>query len=354
MATPAPRSGILNITPYVPGGSKAPAVSPARLARLASNESALGASPLAIEAYGRGAETLHHYPDGASTALRDALAAHHGLDGGRIVCGAGSDELLSLVARCYAGPGDEAVMSEYCFLVYPIVTLAAGATPVVVPEPDLMADIDGLMAAAGEATKIVFIANPNNPTASYVPGAELRRLRQGLPDHTLLVIDVAYAEYAGADDFDGGFSMVEDFDNVVITRTFSKIFGLASLRLGWAYCPGPALAAGLAAIGDRDHIDASRRHNHRWLPWVSDKLRNLGLVVYPSAANFILVRFPEGAGHNARTADAANALLLKTGLVVREMGGYKLPDCLRIGIGLEDDMRRLVDVLREFMAGTAR
>ena len=243
--------------------------------------------------------------------------------------------------------------------------------PVTAAEPELCFHVDTALARLSDDTKIVFIANPNNPTASYVPGAELRRLRQGLPDHTLLVIDVAYAEYAGADDFDGGFSMVEDFDNVVITRTFSKIFGLASLRLGWAYCPGPvadvlnrvrgpfnvtgpAVAAGLAAIGDRDHIDAARRHNHRWLPWVSDKLRNLGLVVYPSAANFILVRFPEGAGHNARTADAANALLLENGLVVREMGGYKLPDCLRIGIGLEDDMRRLGDVLSEFMAGTAR
>ena len=201
-----------------------------------------------------------------------------------------------------------------------------------------------------------------------MPAADIRRLREGLPDHTLLVIDVAYAEYAGVKDFDGGFSMAEDFDNVVITRTFSKIYGLASLRLGWAYCSapvadvlnrvrgpfnvtGPALASCLAAIGDQDHVDAARRHNDHWLPWVSDELKNLGLVVYPSAANFILVRFPEGTGHNARTADAANARLLENRLVVREMGGYKLPDCLRIGIGLEDDMRRLVDVLGGFMAG---
>ncbi|MFP6740373.1 MAG: histidinol-phosphate transaminase [Alphaproteobacteria bacterium] len=367
MATPTPRSGILDITPYIPGGSMAPAAPTRPMARLASNESPLGASPLAVEAYNQGANLLHHYPDGAASALRAALAEHHGLDADRIVCGAGSDELLSLIARCYAGPGDNVVMSEFGFLVYPIVTMAAGATPVIVPEPDLRSHIDGFIGAADDNTRIVFIANPNNPTASYVSGAEILRLREGLPAHTLLVVDVAYAEYAGVDDFDSGFSMVEDHDNVVITRTFSKIFGLAGLRLGWAYCPaaiadvlnrvrgpfnvtGPALAAGLAAVGDQAHVDRARRHNDRWLPWVADELAKIGLTVYPSVANFLLVRFPERAGQNARTADAANALLLEHGLVVREMGGYKLPDCLRIGIGLEDDMRRLVDVLREFMA----
>ena len=367
MSPPTPRPGILDITPYVPGGSKAPAAAPGRLARLASNESPLGPSPRAIEAYGAAAEAMHHYPDGAAGALRAALAEHHGLDAGRIVCGAGSDELLSLLARCYAGPGDEVLMSQYGFLVYPIVTMAAGATPVRAPEPELRVDVDAFAGLANERTRVVFIANPNNPTGSYVSAAALRGLRQRLPDEALLVIDAAYTEYVGAGDYDAGFGLVEDFDNVVITRTFSKIHGLASLRLGWAYCPaavadalnrvrgpfnvtGAALAAGAAALGDRGHVAAARAHNDRWLPWLTTELAKLGLTVYPSVANFVLVSFPARAGRNTRTADAADAWLLDRGLVTREMGAYDLPDCLRIAIGLEDDMRALVAALAEFMS----
>ena len=367
MSPPAPRPGILDITPYVPGGAKAPAAPRGRLARLASNESPLGPSPRAVEAYGAVTGAMHHYPDGAASALRAALAEHHGLDAGRIVCGAGSDELLSLLARCYAGPGDEVLMSQYGFLVYPIVTMAAGATPVRAPEPELRADLDAFADLASERTRVVFIANPNNPTGSYVPAAALRGLRRRLPDEVLLVIDAAYAEYVGAADYDAGFGLVEDFDNVVITRTFSKIHGLASLRLGWAYCPaavadalnrvrgpfnvtGAALAAGAAAIGDTGHVAAARAHNDRWLPWLAAELAKLGLTVYPSVANFVLVRFPARPGRNTRTADAANAWLLERGLVTREMGAYDLPDCLRIGLGLEDEMRALVAALADFMS----
>ena len=258
-------------------------------------------------------------------------------------------------------------MSQYGFLVYPIVTMAAGATPVRAPEPELRADVDAFADLANQRTRVVFIANPNNPTGSYVSATELRGLRQRLPDGVLLVIDAAYAEYVGAGDYDAGFSLVEDSDNVVITRTFSKIHGLASLRLGWAYCPaavadalnrvrgpfnvtGPALAAGAAALGDTGHVAAARAHNDRWLPWVTAELAKFGLTVYPSVANFVLVRFPARAGRNTRTADAANAWLLDRGLVTREMGAYDLPDCLRIGIGLEDDMRALVAALAEFMS----
>ena len=367
MSPPVPRPGILDITPYVPGGSKAPAAPHGRLARLASNESPLGPSPRAVEAYGALAGAMHHYPDGGASALRAALAEHHGLDAGRIVCGAGSDELLSLLARCYAGPGDEVLVGQYGFLVYPIVTMAAGATPVRVPEPELRVDVDAFAALANQRTRVAFIANPNNPTGSYVSASELRALRERLPDEVLLVVDAAYAEYVGAGDYDAGFGLVEDFDNLVITRTFSKIHGLASLRLGWAYCPaavadvlnrvrgpfnvtGAALAAGAAALGDSGHVAAARAHNDRWLPWVAAELAKLGLTVYPSVANFVLVRFPARAGRNSRTADAANAWLLERGLVTREMGAYDLADCLRIGIGLEDDMRALVAALAEFMS----
>ena len=366
MSTLAPRPGILDITPYVGGGSTAPAAAGGRISRLASNESPLGPSPRAVEAYRHEADALHLYPDGGAGALRAALAERHGIDAGRIVCGNGSDELLSLLARCYAGPGDAVLMSEFGFLIYPIVAMAAGADPVTVPEPDLRVDVDAFAARAGARTRVVFVANPNNPTGSYVSGAELRDLRARLPAETLLVVDAAYAEYVGAADYDAGFAMVEDFDNVVITRTFSKIHGLAALRLGWAYCPaavadvlnrvrgpfnvtGPALAAGAVALADSGHERAARRHNDRWLPWLSAELSGLGLTVHPSAANFVLVRIPTDGRRNANRADAAHAHLLRHGVIARQMGGYGLPDCLRIGVGLEEDMRAVVAALADFM-----
>ncbi len=360
MAGPTPRPGLLGITPYVGGKSTAPG---GRVIKLASNESPLGPSPRALAAYREAADTLFRYPDGGSTALRTALAAHHGIDAGRIVCGNGSDELLALLARGYAGPGDEVLHSEHGFLMYAISARAAGATPVGAPETALCADVDALLAAATPRTRIVFLANPNSPTGSYLPASELRRLRAGLADDVLLVIDAAYAEYVGADDYEAGMALVDAGDNVVMTRTFSKIYGLAALRLGWAYCPAgvadalnrirgpfnvtaPALAAGEAALADREFTDRVRAHNDRWLPWLSQALTDLGLTVPPSVGNFVLVRFPGG---NGRDAEAANAFLMARGIIPRTMAGYGLPDSLRVTVGLEDELRELVAALAEFM-----
>ncbi len=359
MSAPAPRPGILDIRPYVAGASAAPAARRGRVSRLASNESPLGPSPRAVEAYRRIADSLHRYPDGGVSELRAGLADHHGIDAAGIVCGNGSDELLALLAKCYAGPGDEVLCSEFGFLIYPIAALSAGATPVAAPEPHLRADVEAMAKLAGADTKIVFLANPNNPTGSYITAAELRSLHRRLPAETLLVLDAAYAEYVAADDYDAGFGMVEEFDNVVITRTFSKLYGLAGLRLGWAYCPpavadalnrvrgpfnvtAPAQAAARAALADVDFADAARRHNAQWLPWLSAELGGLGLTVHPSVANFILVDFSD--------ADAAHAHLMSRGVIAREMGGYGLPNSLRIGIGLEEDMRAVVDACAEFLA----
>ncbi|MFQ5958456.1 MAG: histidinol-phosphate transaminase [Alphaproteobacteria bacterium] len=363
MAGPTPRPGILDIEAYVGGCSAVPAAPGGRVIRLASNESPLGPSPRAVAAYHEAAATLHRYPDGGATALRTALAARHGIDAGRIVCGDGSDELLALLARAYAGPGDEVLYSEYGFLVYPIAARTAGAEPVATPEPELRADVDALIARASARTRVVFLANPNNPTGSYLSDRELRRLREGLPESALLVVDAAYAEYVGEADYSPGKDLVEDFDNVVMTRTFSKIYGLAALRLGWAYCPaavadvlnrvrgpfnvtGPALAAGEAALADREHTAKARRHNDRIRPWLTDALSRLGLEVHPSVGNFVLVRFPRAEG---RDADTAHAFLTERGIIPRTLREYRLPDSLRITVGLEDDLQALVDALAEFM-----
>ena len=362
MSAPEPRPGILDIAPYVGGASKAPGA--ARIIKLSSNEGAFGPSPKAIEAYRAAAATIHRYPDGHADALREALARRHGLDPARIVCGAGSDDLLILLVRCYAGPGDEVVYNRHGFLIYPIATQSVGATPVAVPERDLKADVDALLAAVTPRTKLVMLANPNNPTGSYLSTQELRRLHAGLPPHVLLVIDSAYAEYVVRNDYSPGAAMVAEFDNVVMTRTFSKIYGLASLRLGWAYCPPPvadvlnrvrgpfnvstpAMQAGLAALEDEGFIESSRQHNETWRNWLAGELTQLGLHVEPSVANFVLVKFP---GNGKHSVDAAFEALMKDGIITRKVASYGLPQHLRITIGREDEMRLLVESFKAFLA----
>src|SRR5918999_2526993 len=256
---PAPKPGILDIEPYVPGESSVS--ERIRPIKLSSNENPLGAGPKAIEAYKAAAGRLGRYPDGAATVLRQAIARAYGLNPDRIVCGAGSDELLNLLAHAYLGPGDEAIFTEHGFLVYRIATLASGAIPVAAPEKDLRTDVDAILARVTPRTRVVFIANPNNPTGTYIPFDEVRRLRRGLPDNVLLILDAAYAEYVRRNDYEAGLELVATTANTVMTRTFSKIHGLAALRLGWIYCPaaiadvlnrirgpfnvsGPALAAG--------------------------------------------------------------------------------------------------------------
>src|SRR5712691_4313022 len=279
---PQPRPGVLDIAPYVPGKSTAPGV--AKVFKLSSNETPLGPSANAIAAYRMAGEHLEDYPDGAATELREAIGAAFGLDPDRIVCGAGSDDLLNLLARAYLSDGDEAIYTTHGFLVYPIATLGTGAKPVAAPEKNYTADVDAILARVTERTKVVFLANPNNPTGTYIPFDEVKRLHAGLPPHVVFVLDSAYADYVQRNDYDSGIELVATSDNVVMCRTFSKIHGLAALRLGWLYGPapivdalnrirgpfnvnGPAIAAGIAAIEDAAHVEKSREHNTRWLAW---------------------------------------------------------------------------------------
>jgi histidinol-phosphate aminotransferase len=359
------RPGIMEIAPYVGGESAVQGAK--RVIKLSSNESALGPSPAATAAYGDLSAKLHRYPDGDCRELREAIAETFSLDASKIVCGAGSDEIISLICKAYAGPGDEVLYSQHGFLMYPISAKAAGATPVTAPETDLTTDVDAMLAAVTEKTRICFVANPNNPTGTYIPASEMEQLRKGLPDDVLLVIDAAYAEYVGRDDYSDGAEMVESHDNVVMTRTFSKIFGLGGMRLGWGYVPpavagvlhrvrGPfnvasaAQVAGAAAVRDRAFTARVRAHNDQWLPWTTAKLRELGLSVTDSVGNFVLVCFGAFPEHGA---EAADAFLKGDGIIVRRMAGYGLPECLRITVGAEDEMQAVVDSLARFLGRNA-
>jgi histidinol-phosphate aminotransferase len=357
-----PRPGILEIEPYV--GGKAEVAGIARAVKLSANESPLGPSPKAIDALRAAALEAHRYPDGGAARLRRTIGARLDLDPERIVCGAGSDELIQLLMRAYAGPGDEVLYSAHGFLMYKLSALGVGATPVAAPERALTADVDALLTRLSSRTRMVFIANPNNPTGSYLDAEELGRLHAGLPDDVLLVIDAAYAEYVRRNDYTPGIDLVDRADNVVMTRTFSKLFGLAALRVGWLYAQPavidvlhrirgpfnvstPAQVAGVAALEDLEHQERARAHNDLWLPWLGQELSGLGLEVHPSVANFVLVAF---AGAGERTATAASAALEKRGIIARAMGAYGLPDCLRLSVGLEDENRAAVAALQEFMA----
>jgi len=361
MSAPIPRSGILEITPYKGGENTIPGAN--RVIKLSSNESALGPSPKAVAAFKDAAGGVFRYPDGNCGKLRDSLGQAHGLDPARIVCGAGSDELFALLARAYAGPDDEVLYNEHGFLMFPIVARAAGATPVKAPEKDLRADVDAFLERITPNTRILFLANPNNPTGSYLSLDELKRLRAELPARVLMVLDAAYAEYVTADDYAPGVELVDAGDNVVMTRTFSKIFGLGGMRLGWGYCPpaiadilnrvrtpfnvsGPAQAAGLGALADTEFTRRGFENNSAWRPWLAEKLRGIGLLVPPSEANFILVRFPDGGAHDA---EAADAFLKENGIITRRMVAYGLPSSLRISIGVEDEMRAVAETLARFM-----
>ena len=360
-ARPEPKPGVMDIAAYVPGKDGAPGAK--KVYKLSSNETPLGASPAALDAYRGLAEKLEFYPDGAATALREAIAEVHGLNPANILCSNGSDELLGLVAQTYLKAGDEGIFTEHGFLVYKIQIMAAGATPVVVKEKDERADVDAILAAVTERTRIVFLANPNNPTGTYLPFEEVRRLQAGLPGDVLLVLDAAYAEYVRRNDYESGLELVSSSQNVVMTRTFSKIYGLAGLRIGWMYAPahvidavnrvrGPfnvnaaAIAAGAAAIRDRAHVENAVAFNEKWLPWLTDELTTLGLRVTPSIGNFVLIHFP---GTDGKTAEAADAYLTARGYVLRRVAAYGFPNALRMSIGAEEANRGVVAALSEFL-----
>jgi histidinol-phosphate aminotransferase len=360
---PVPRPGVLAIDAYVPG--KASAAGAKKVYKLSSNESPLGPSPAARAAYGNAGAKLELYPDGGATKLREAIAAKYGLDAARIVCGNGSDDLLHLLTLAYIGPGDEGLFTRHGFLVYRIAVLTAGGVPVVVEERDFTADIDAILTAVTPRTKIVFLANPNNPTGTYLPFEEVKRLHAGLRPDILLILDAAYAEYVRRNDYSSGLELAALSENVVMTRTFSKIHGLAALRIGWAYGPahvidavnrirGPfnlnsaAIDAGIAAIADDGHMAKAIEHNEKWLPWLADEIGKLGIGVTPSVGNFLLLHFPKLPGKTAKEADA---FLTQRGLVLRAVGAYELPDALRLTIGGEEANRLVVSALGEFMRG---
>jgi histidinol-phosphate aminotransferase len=357
MAKLTPRPGIMDIDPYVGGQSKDTSFK----GKLSSNESALGTSPAAIAAYTDAASVLHRYPDGGSIALREALADEYDIEAERIVCVSGSDDLLQMICRAYAGPGDEVLYSQHGFLVYPIAAMSVGATPVTAPEKDYRQQVDNILAAVTPKTKVVFVTTPSNPTGSYLTKDELARLHAGLPDNIALVIDAAYAEYVTADDFDAGLELARSSDNVLMTRTFSKIYGLAGLRLGWGYgsaqimdvinrirgpfnVAAPAQAAGVAALGDRDFLVAARDHNSKWLAWLTQRLTALGLFAVPSVANFVLVKFA-----SVDEARACDLFLQDKGFFLRRMDEYGFPDHLRLTVGAAGENEGVMVAIRAYV-----
>jgi len=359
LSPPLPKPWVAAIAPYVPGRSTTD--DGRRVAKLSSNENPLGTSPAARAAFLDAAGHLERYPDAGATALREAIGAAHGLDPARIIYGTGSDEILHLAAGAFAGPGDEIVHVRYGFAVYEIATRRVGAVPVIAPDRDHATDVDAILACVTERTRVVFVANPNNPTGTFAPRAEIARLHAALPAGVLLVLDQAYAEYLAPEDDDGGLALAAEAGNVLVTRTFSKIHGLAAERIGWGYAAAPIIdalhrirapfnvtsagqAAAIAAVGDAGFVDATRDHNRRWRDWFGEQiaaLGNAGLRAVPSEANFVLVLF-EGA----LTAEAAYRGLMEAGYIVRWLSGQGLPDALRISIGTEDEVRGVIAALR--------
>ncbi|MFH5923236.1 histidinol-phosphate transaminase [Roseomonas xinghualingensis] len=356
-----PRPSILAVEPYVGGESKVPGVN--RIVKLSSNEGPFGPPPASVAAVAEAAREAHRYPDGGATAIREAIGRHHGLDPARIVVGNGSDELLALLILAYGGEGTELVMSAHGFLMYELSGTWAGSRVIKVPEKNLMADVDDLIAACGPRTRLVILANPNNPTGALLPQGEVNRLRAGLREDILLILDSAYAEYVEDPDYDPGQALVDAGNNTVMTRTFSKVWGLGGMRLGWAYGPAnvidvlnrvrgpfnvsaPAMAAGIAALSEPDWVKKSVAHNTEWRGRMTEGLSKLGIKVHPSHGNFLLADFGDAA-----KAKAADAHLRSRGLIVRAVASYNLPNCLRITIGTAEECQMVLDALTDFRHG---
>lgn len=355
-----PQPGILDIAPYIGGSSTVEGVED--VVKLSSNENPLGPCDAAIAAYQRAGHGLNRYPSSDHTALRTAIGEVHGLDPARIICGAGSDEVLGLIAQAYSGPGDEVIYTEHGFALYPIFALAAGATPVKVAEHERVVDVEAILAAVTPRTRIVYLTNPGNPTGTMLAPRDLNRLAQGLPGDVLLVIDAAYAEYAA--DYDGGARLVKKNGNVVMTRTFSKLYGLGGLRVGWGYGPAhviealnrirapfnlsePQLATAEAAVREREHVEKCQAENARLRNWLTGALREHGLEVDDSQANFVLARFAD-----AQTASDCDAHLRSEGLIVRAVANYGFPEGLRITVGDEPACRRVAHAIGQFLNQT--
>lgn len=351
-----PQPGIMDIALYQSGASHVDGHT--NILKLSSNENPLGPSEAAKDAFTRSVHDMHRYPSTDHAPLRQAIGATWGVDPERVICGVGSDEIIHFLCQCYAGPGDEVIHTVHGFAMYRISTLAAGATPVEVRENDRVTDVNAILAACTKNTKLVFIANPNNPTSTMIGEGELTRLAEGVPPQAILVLDGAYAEYV--DGYDGGLAIIEARENVVMTRTFSKIYGLGGLRVGWGYGPkdiidvlnrvrGPfnlstaALAAAEASVRDLEYLQKCRSENAKWRDWLSNALAEIGVPCDTSTANFVLARFG-----SETEANACDDRLRAEGILIRRVGGYNLPHCLRITVGDESACRRVVHAIAQF------
>lgn len=359
MTAPTPRPEILTISPYVGGEASVPGVN--RSYKLSSNEGAFGVPPLAQKALRDVAAETFRYPDGGADRLREAIGKRWGLDPARIVCGAGSDDLLYQLCLAYGGQGRDIIMSEHGFAIYFIAGTYAGSRVIKVPERNLQPDLDAMLAAVSPSTKAVFIANPNNPTGAMITDSEMARFRAALPPEVLLVIDSAYAEYITRDDYNAGERLVDATDNTVMTRTFSKVFGLGGVRLGWCYGPPGVIdvlnrirgafnvsvvaqAAGLAALQEKGWVEKGCAHNAEWRPRLAEGIEAAGIKVWRGEGNFVLADFGL-----ADKANAADLFLRQRGLIVRRVGAYGLPQCLRITVGTAEECGMIIEALAEFM-----
>lgn len=356
------KSYIERISPYKQGKSSVGKIDESKIIKLSSNENALKSSAKAIAAYNNHNSKLCYYADGNCLALREALGEKHNINADNIVCGAGSDEIISLLVQSFAGEGDEIIYSDHGFLMYPISAQKFGAKAVSAPETNLTTNIDNILGLINERTKMIFVANPNNPTGSYIDKAQIEKLISKTPKDVIIVLDLAYAEFVelGEEDYPNVTKLVEENDNVVMTRTFSKIYGLASLRLGWSYSceyiaqtlnksrgpfnvSGAAIEAGIAAVKDDEFIAKSIEHNNKWLGILRDELAAINIKTHPSIANFILIDFGD-----KEKCQNANKHLLENGIILREMTSYKLPNCLRMTIGTKDENLKTIKLLKEF------
>jgi histidinol-phosphate aminotransferase len=356
---PTPRDGLLNIPIYMRGLAAVDGID--KVIKLSSNENPLGCSPLAARAAVDAAQNMHRYPEIDDGILRHAIADYFSLDPGLIYCGAGSDQILSLLVQAYASTGDEVIFSENGYPKFKVYAMTAGATPVAVRDDTFRVNVDNILSGITVKTRLIMLANPDNPSGTYLPRPEILRLYSEIPKDVILVLDSAYAEYAFAEDYDVCSDLVEQNNNVVMSRTFSKIFGMASARLGWLYAPeatvdvlrrtelsfpvtGSSLAAGLAALKDRDFVEHSREHNAYWRSWCVKKLAAFDVRFDPGQTNFLLLQFDQ----SVKSAKAANEYLLSQGIIGRMLGTAAMQNCLRISIGLEDEMRTFVNQLEVF------
>jgi histidinol-phosphate aminotransferase len=352
----------MDIHAYVPGKAKAEGVE--HPVKLSANENILGSSPKAAEAYMASVGELHMYPDSRTTLLRNAVAEAYRLEPERLIFGQGSDEVFQLLNQTFLEPGDNIVQGEYGFAAFAIGAHACQAQVRRAKEPGYRIDVDELLKCVDDRTRLIFLANPGNPTGTWIPFSEVERLHRNLPPSVVLVLDGAYSEFASGPGFDDGLDLARGSENVVVTHTFSKLHGLAALRVGWGYAPAdivaavdrirlpfnisiPGQLAAVAALGDTEFQARSIAHVEQWRPWLTQQIGGLGLdVVGPSATNFVLIGFPQTPG---KTAADADEFLSARGLLTRRVLNYGLPDHLRLTIGLEEHNRAVVEALADFM-----